>query len=410
MKTHNILLLATLDTKGAEALYLSRQIKDLGGQPLLVDISMRRDERAIPAETSADEVARAGGSSLENLSNSGDMDANMETVIKGATLIASRLLKEGKIAGIVGIGGYTGSFVITSVMHSLPFGLPKIMVSSAAGMRGVSNLFIKTSDVMLFHSVVEIAGLSDAVRNVLDRAACALWAMLRGPVTDPFIDRTKAIAMTMMSPCEKSARFVRNGLEVDGAQVIGFHANGVGDQAMEEMVAAGLFRGVVDLAPGGVAEHLYGFMRDAGPSRLQTAGRFAIPQVVATCGLNHITPTRSSWPMLADRRKRDLDRFRTWMRATPGELRQISEAFALKLNLALGAVRVLIPLRGWSSIDRPGSPTYDPEEDLLFIRALKQNLRKNIEVVEVDANLEDPEFGAALLDAARELFGVTPKV
>lgn len=404
-----ILLIATLDTKGAEALYLKERLEKLGARPLLMDLSMRYGEKAIPADFSADHVARAGGRSLESLSNSREMNANMETVIKGAKLIAANLLKEGKTAAVIGIGGYTGSFVITSVMQSLPFGFPKIMVSSAAGMRGVSNLFINTSDIMLFHSVVEIAGLSDLVRNILDRAACALTAMLAGPVTNPSVNPKKAIAMTMMSPCESTARFVRNGLEKKGFQVVGFHANGIGDQAMEEMIAAGLFRGVIDLAPGGVGEHLYGFMRDAGPGRLQSAGRFAIPQIISTCGLNHITPSRSSWPLLANRRKHDLDRFRTWMRPTTSELHQIAEVFALKLNLSLGPVKVFIPLRGWSSVDRPGTPTYDPEEDALFVRTLRENLKEGIEIIEVDANMEDRRFASELLDSAYGLFGIQAK-
>lgn len=401
-----ILLLATLDTKGAEALYLSETLRSLGAQPLLMDLSMRYRDRSIRADIPADEVAQAGKSSLKKLSDSRDMTANMETIVNGASRIASELLREGKIGGIIGIGGYTGSFVAASVMQVLPFGFPKVMVSSAAGMRGVSNLFIKTSDIMLFHSVVEIAGLSDPLRNVLDRAACALCAMAHGPVTAPIIDRERAIAMTMMSPCEDCARLIRSGLESLGLQAIGFHANGIGDRAMEEMIEAGLFRGVIDLAPGGVGEHLYGFMRDAGPDRLETAGKLGMPQIISTCGVNHITPSRSSWPLFSSRRKCDLDKFRTWLRTTPEELREIAEAFALKLNDSSGAVKVFVPLRGWSAVDRPGGPTYDPEEDAIFSGMLRRSLRKDIEVVEVDANMEDPEFAAAVLKAASELFGI----
>lgn len=400
-----ILVLATLDTKGAEALYLSETLRSRGAEPLLMDLSMRYGDRSIRADISADEVARAGESSLKRLSGSRDMTANMDTVVHGASHIARELARKGKIAGAIGIGGYTGSFVVTAVMQVLPFGFPKVMVSSAAGMRGVSNLFFDTSDTVLFHSVVEISGLSNPVRNVLERASCALLAMLSGPVTDPGIDRETAIAMTMMSPCENCARSVRRGLEAQGYQVIGFHANGVGDRAMEEMIGAGCFRGVIDLAPGGVGEHLYGFMRDAGPDRLESAGRLGLPQIISTCGVNHITPSRSSWPLFKARRRSDLDKFRTWLRTTPHELREIAETFALKLNRSSGPVRILIPLRGWSSVDRPGGPTYDPEEDRIFCGTLKETLKQGIEVVEVDANMEDPEFASAILSAACELFG-----
>jgi uncharacterized protein (UPF0261 family) len=400
----SILVLATLDTKGAEGLYLSGSLKSFGAEPLLMDLSMRHGDPSIQADIPAEDVARAGGSSLDSLSNSVDMTANMEIVVAGASLIASDLVRKGRIGGIVGIGGYTGSYVITSVMQGLPFGFPKIMVSAAAGMRGVSNLFLDTSDIMLFHSVLEISGLSDPVRNVLERAACAMSAMLRGPVTAPAVDRDRAIAMTMMSPCESCARMVRTAFENRGFQVIGFHANGVGDRAMEDMVRSGLFKGVIDLAPGGVGEHLYGFMRDAGPDRLEAAGALGLPQIISTCGVNHFTPPRSLWPSMSTRRRCDLDKLRSWLRTTPGELSEIAGAFATKLNRSAGPVKMVIPLRGWSSVDREGRPTYDPEEDAIFCRTLKKSLKKEIEIVEVDANMEDRAFASALLNAAFELF------
>ena len=401
-----VLILATLDTKGPEALYLCDMLRDLGEEPLLIDLSMRYGDRVDRSIISAEKVAEAGGSSLEVLSESREMGTSMEVMISGATSIARTLVKERKVRGVIGIGGYTGTFMITAVMQALPFGLPKIMVSSAAALPGLSNQFLKTSDIMLFHSVIEISGLSDPVRNVIGRAVHALSGILRGPVADPVIDKSKAIAMTMLNICEKCAKSVRLALEKEGYQVIGFHAAGISDRAMEEMIAEGLFRTVIDLAPGGVGEHLYGFMRDAGPHRLEAAGKAGIPQIISTCGVNHITPSRSmTGPGYRERRTYHLDRFRTWFRMTPDELREVSEVFAGKLNCSSGRVKVLIPLRGWSSIESPGSPTYDPEEDAIFVRGLKRTLKKEIEVIEVDANMEDPEFSAAVISAAFEALG-----
>jgi uncharacterized protein (UPF0261 family) len=330
----------------------------------------------------------------------------MKCMVNGAIIIARKLVNDGKVSGVLGIGGCTGTLMITKVLQSLPFGLPKVMVSSAASQPGLSNQFLKTSDIMLFHSVIEIFGFSDPVRNILERAAYALNGMVQGAVIAPVIDRERAVAMTMMSPCEKCARSVRLDLEKEGYQVIGFHANGVSDRAMEDMVGAGQFRGVVDLAPGGVGEHLYRFMRDAGPNRLETAGRLGMPQVISMCGVNHITPSRSMVkPKHRKRRKYDLDAFRTWIRMTPKELREVSKVFAGKLNKSTGSVKILVPLKGWSSVDSPESPTYDPEEDMIFVKDLRSKLRKEIEIIEVDASMEDPEFSHAVVDAATHLFG-----
>jgi len=291
------------------------------------------------------------------------------------------------------------------VMHSLPFGFPKILVSSAAALPGLSTRFLQTSDILLFNSVVEIAGQTGLLRNALDRAALAMAGMLQGRVTEPSAGRTKAIAMTMVSPCEKCARTVRAGLEKRGYGVVGFHATGIGDRAMEAMLSEGRFTGVIDLAPGGVGEHLYGFMRDAGPNRLESAGRMGIPQLISTCGVNHITPRKSRYTREHDlRRKHPIDRLRTWLRMSPVELKEVAALFAEKLNWSRGPVRVVIPLRGWSSVDAPGNATYDPQEDRLFTKELRKTLKKDIEIVEVDANMEDPEFAEAVVKAALDLF------
>jgi uncharacterized protein (UPF0261 family) len=402
----NLLIIATMDTKGEEALYLRDLLKKLNGEPLLMDLSMRYGDRPIESEISATEVAKAGGCSLEQLSHSKDMTTNMKCMVNGAITIARKLVNDGKLSGVLGIGGCTGTLMITKILQSLPFGIPKVMVSPAAAQPGLSNQFLKTSDIMLFHSVIEIFGFSDPVRNILERAAYALQGMAQGPVVPPIIDRERAVAMTMMSPCEKCARSVRLTMEQQGYQVIGFHANGIGDRAMEDMVGAGQFRGVIDLAPGGVGEHIYRFMRDAGPNRLEAAGRLGIPQVISMCGMNHITPSRSVMkPKHRKRRKYDLDAFRTWIRMTPKELREVSSVLAGKLNRSAGSVKIIVPLKGWSSVDSPESPTYDPEEDALFVKELRSKLRKEIKIIEVDANMEDPEFSRAVFDAATHLFG-----
>lgn len=400
-----VLILATLDTKGPEALYLRGRIEERRQKPFLMDLSARGERRKSEADIPASDVARAGGASLKQLASCRNRDLNMEVMVSGAVRIAQRLAQENKIHGILGIGGYSGSLMTAEVMHSLPFGFPKILVSSAAAIPGLSTRFLQTNDILLFNSVVEIAGLTRLLKNVLDRAVLAMVGILQGQVTEPSTDRMRAIAMTMLSPCEGCARTVRAGLEKRAYQVVGFHATGIGDRAMEAMISEGLFKGVIDLAPGGVGEHLYGFMRDAGPNRLESAGRMGIPQIISTCGVNHITPRKSKYTREHDlRRRHDIDGLRTWLRMSPRELKEVAAVFAEKLNLSKGPVKVLIPLRGWSSVDAPGSPTYDPAEDRLFTTELRKALKKGIEIVEVDANMEDPEFADALTRAALELF------
>jgi uncharacterized protein (UPF0261 family) len=400
-----VLILATMDTKGPEALYLRSKIHEWGQKPLLMDFSTKGKRQKSEADIPASEVAKAGKSTLKQLASCRARDLNMEVMVSGAVKITNRLVREGKIHGVLGIGGYSGFLMASEVMRSLAFGFPKILVSSAAASPGLSTRLIQTSDIVLFNSVVEIAGLTGLLRNVLDRAALAMVGMVQGAVTEPSTDRMKAIAMTMLSPCEGCARTVRAALEKREYPVVGFHATGIGDRAMEAMISEGLFRGVIDLAPGGVGEHLYGFMRDAGPTRLEAAGRMGIPQIISTCGVNHITPRKSTYTAEHDlRRKHDIDRLRTWLRMSPRELKEVAALFAEKLNLSRGPVKLVIPLRGWSSVDSPGNPTYDPEEDRLFTTELRKTLKKGIQIVEVDANMEDPEFAKAIIKVALDLF------
>jgi uncharacterized protein (UPF0261 family) len=365
----------------------------MGGEGLLVgDITPRQ-------------VAEAGGSSLEAIWSSRERAKITAIIIAGAARLAGQFLAAGKIDGVVGVGGSTGSLMATEVMRTLPFGLPKLMISSTAALPGLSTRYIGTGDIALFHSVVEISGVSDLLKNVFDRAAFAMAGMVSEDITPPKAGKGKAIALTMLGPCEKCASLVRMGLERSGYQVIGFSAAGIGDRAMETMIAEGLFQGVIDLAPGGVGEHLFGFMRDAGPNRMESAGLAGIPQVISSCSVNHMTPSKSKYkPDFDQRRKYDLDKYRSWLRLNPDELKAVAEIFAAKLNLAKGPVKMIIPQKGWSGVDRPGQPTYDPAEDRVFIDTLKARLNPQIAILEVDANMEEPQFAQAVIHLALKIF------
>lgn len=399
-----ILIISTLDTKSEETLYLKDRITGLGLKPLLMDISMRGAKDSV-CDITPDRVAAAGGSSFKKISNSRERTHITNIMMTGASRIAGELLGDSKLAGVIAVGGSTGTLMATEVMRSLPFGIPKLMISSTATLPGLSTRYIGTGDIALFHSVIEISGVTDMLKNVMDRAASALAGMVKGKITSPKAEKRNAIALTMLGPCEKCASSVRMAMEQKGFQVIGFSAAGIGDKAMEDMIAAGFFNGVIDLAPGGVGEHLFGFMRDAGPRRMETAGALGIPQIISTCSVNHMTPAKSKYkPEFHQRRKYDLDKFRSWLRLSPDELKQVAGVFAEKLNKTSGPVKILVPLDGWSSVDSPANPTYDPEEDRFFTRALREKLKPEIPIIEVDANMEDPEFAKAVVGAALEIF------
>jgi uncharacterized protein (UPF0261 family) len=400
----SVLVISTLDTKGQETLYLKDKLSAIGLEPILMDISGRGSDIAgidIPAAR----VAEAGGGSFEEIQSSRDRTRITNIMMAGGSRLAADLLAGRKLDGVIALGGSTGSLMGSEVMRSLPFGIPKVMISSTAALPGLSTRYIGTGDIALFHSVVEISGTSNLLKNVMDRAAHALAGMVSDDIASPKPEIGKAIALTMLGPCEKCASSVRIALEAKGYQIIGFSAAGIGDRAMEDMIADGFFQGVIDLAPGGVGEHHFGFMRDAGPNRLETAGKLGLPQIISTCSVNHMTPARSKYkPEFHERRKFDLDKLRTWIRLAPEELKEVAGVFAEKLNRAKGPVVVLIPQKGWSAADLPGNDTHDPAEDQLFTQVLREQLKPDIKIIEVASNMEDPEFAAAVVENAVKIF------
>ena len=402
--SNTVLIISTLDTKREETRYLKYKFKEIDVLPLLMDLSMLGKEKS-HAELTPSQVASAGCSTIEEINKSKERSTITNIIIEGASKIAKDLYDAGKIDGIMALGGSTGSLMATDVMRALPFGIPKLMISSTAALPGLSTKYIGTSDILLFHSVIEISGVTDMLSNVIDRACYAMKGMIKY-VNNPLSAKSrKTIAMTMLGPCEQCASSVREALEKKGFQVTGFSAVGVGDKAMEEMIAQGFFHGVIDLAPGGVGEHYFGYMRDGGPNRLESAGKRGIPQIISTCSVNHMTPSRSKYKKeFYERRKYDLDKFRTWLRLSTDELQLVAKEFARKLNSAQAPVKIMVPLQGWSSVDCKGNPTYDPKEDQVFVEILRNELDPKVEIIEIDANMEDQVFSREIVKAALELF------
>lgn len=401
-----ILVVSTLDTKGPETLYLRDQIRDTGGNPVVLDLSMSGESPE--ADITPSEVAKAAGTKIEEIRASRERKKITRQMIGGAVSLAGDLLKTGRLAGVIGLGGSTGSLMATDVMRSMPFGVPKLMVSSTAALPGLATRYIGTGDLCILHTVIEITGLSRPLKNVLDRAAAAMVGMAQvEPLTVESARRAgePLVAMSMFGPTEKCAERVHRALENAGYQVIGFSAAGVCDRAMEQMIGQRFFDAVVELAPGGVGEEILGGMRAAGEDRMTTAGKLGIPQVVAPGGLNLTSQRKSRYkPEHHQRRKFDLDELRTFLRVSDEEMEQIARVFAQKLNQSDGPVTFLFPARGWSALDPPEGHMFDADQDRLFLKMLTDLAGSTVNIREVDANLEDEAFAEAVEEACLELF------
>ncbi len=401
-----VLLVSTLDTKFEETMFLRDKIRDLGAKALIMDLSMSRE---VPgADIAPAQVAAAAGTNIEAIRASSERKKITDQMIVGAVNTAMNILAEGRLAGVIGLGGSTGSLMATEVMRALPFGVPKLMVSSAAALPGLSTHYIGTGDITIFHTVIEICGLSKPLRNVLERAAGAIVGMAGAEPLTVQSARSEGqplIAISRFGPTEHCASHVQKRLESEGYQVIGFHAAGVCDRAMEQMIGMRFFDGVVDLTPGAVGEELLGGMRAAGPDRLTNAGKLGIPQVVAPGGVNLMSPRKSRYkPEYHERRKFDLDSLRTLIRLSDAEMRQVSEVFVKKLADAMGPTILVFPTQGWSEVDKPSSHMFDPIQDRIFLNVIKESLGSKLDIREIDANLEDDKFAEAVEEACLEVF------
>ncbi|MHB8204969.1 MAG: Tm-1-like ATP-binding domain-containing protein [Desulfomonilaceae bacterium] len=402
-----VLLLSTLDTKGPETFYLRDSIKTRGGACSILDMSMSGEFPG--ADITSSETARAAGADIEDIRVSKERKKITRQMISGATKIATDLMKSGRLGGVIGLGGSTGSLMATDVMRALPFGVPKLMVSSTAALPGLATRYIGTGDIAVLHTVIEISGLSKPLMNLLDRAAAAITGMATVDSLTVQSSRDSGVplvAMSMFGPTERCSHTVRQSLESSGYQVIGFSAAGICDRAMEEMISEGFFDAVVELAPGGVGEEYLGGMRAAGANRLTSAAKIGIPQVIAPGGVNLTSPRKSRYkPEHHERRKFELDELRTFLRVSDEEIVGVAKVFAEKLNQAKGPTIILFPTQGWSAVDPPSGHMFDRDQDRLFLMTLKEALLSDhVTIREVNANLEEQAFAKAVASACLEIF------
>ena len=403
-----ILILVMAEEKWEEADFLRQQIESRGHKARILDMGLLGEAQGT-CDITREEVILASGRSPDEVARISDRGKRMPVMVDGAKQKAMELYSHDELTGIISLGGTTGTRMGTSIMKSLPFGIPKLAVSSTAALPGLASRYIGTSDITLMHSVVEIAGLNNMMKNVLARAAGAICGMVEGsdrvPVSLDTGGETRLIAMTHFGPCEECAVNVRNQLEQKGYQVIGFSAAGIGDRAMEEIIERqNIFSAVIDLATGGVGEELLGFTRAAGPTRLEAAGNIGIPQIIATSGVNFGSPLKRKYkPEYASRKKYDYDAARTFLRLSADEMVMVADKMADKLNRAKGPVTLLIPLGGWSSVDRKCTDFYDKDLDRVFVEELKKKLRSDIEIIEVDADLDTSEFAQEVVKAFQSL-------
>jgi uncharacterized protein (UPF0261 family) len=392
-----IVIVGALDTKGIEFQFVRDLIRDNGLETIVVDFGVMGDPSFKPDVTAA-EVARAGGSTLSELRAKADKTFAMRTMSTGLAKVVTDLHAAGRLGGILGMGGGGGTSIATAAMRGLPTGVPKLMVSTLAS--GDIAPFVGSRDITMMPSVVDVAGLNSISRRIYTNAAAAMVGMVRQTTEVVTTEEKHLITASMFgntTPCINHAREI---LEGENYEVLVFHATGTGGRTLEELIADGYITANLDLTTTELADEVCGGVLSAGPDRLMAAARSGVPTVLAPGCVDMANfGARADMPQkYQSRLLYEWNPNVTLMRTNVDENRTIGEMIARAANASTGPVAILIPLRGVSQLDSPGGAFWDLEADGTCYKAIEENLKPGIPYIEMNHNINDPEFAEKAVD------------
>ncbi len=394
-----IALIGALDTKGEEFAFVQAALLRRGHQTVVIDTGVIGEPRLTP-DIPAAALATAGGATLHALRQQADRGQAITIMAQGAAIIASQLYADGRIDGILGMGGSAGTTIATAAMRALPVGFPKLMVSTLAS--GDTAPYVGVSDILMLPAVVDVAGVNRISARIFANAAGAMSGMVE--TEPPTITEKPLIAASMFGNTTQLVDQCRKLLEAQGYEVLVFHATGTGGKTMESLIDAGYINGVLDVTTTEWADELVGGILTAGPTRLDAAARHGIPQVIAPGCLDMVNfGARDKIPeKFAERQFYMWNPSVTLMRTTPVENAELGRILAEKANQASAPVAFYLPLRGVSVLDSPGGEFWQPAANQALFTAIKQTVRADIPVYELDNNINDAAFAQAVVQKLLE--------
>lgn len=395
-----VILVATLDTKGEEALFMRTCIRDAGLPVRVVDVGVL-GQPFFEADVPREHVAARAGVTLSALAEREDRARAVDAMCKGVKAIVSDLYNAGEVAGVIALGGSGGTTLGTAAMRVLPLGVPKLMLSTLAA--GDISDYVGTKDICMMHSVVDFCGVNALSEPVLRNACGAICGMAQANLSnaaaqkgEPQFNRA-LVAASMFGVTTACVNKARDFLDKVNLELVPFHATGSGGRVMESLIAEGYFRGVLDITTTEWADEVVGGSLSAGPNRLEAAGKAGLPQVIAPGALDMVNFVGAdAFPERFERRKVHRHNENViLMRTTPEECRTIGRRIAEKLNAAKGPTTVMFPTEGLSALDKEGSVFYDSEADLALLEALQRYCKPEVEVRALELHINDDAFAAA---------------
>ncbi len=396
-----IVVVGALDTKGEEFAFVKAQLKKKRFKTVVIDFGVL-GEPAFQPDISRAEVCAAGGGELERFRFGEHKDEAMQAMSTGLAVIVRHLHDAGLLDGIIGMGGSGGTSIATSAMRALPVGVPKLMVSTIGG--GDVSAYAGTKDITFMPSIVDVAGFNRISRLIYTNAAGAIAGMVGMSRPEATEDKPLIVA-SMFGNTTKAVDHARGLLEQQGYEVLVFHATGTGGKTMESLIADGLISGSLDITTTELADEVCGGVLSAGPDRCWAASRAGIPAVLVPGCVD----MANFWGVdtVPEKYKgRNLYQWNpnvTLMRTNADENVKMGQMLAAAANAATAPVAILLPLKGVSQLDSPGGAFWDEAADRACYEAIKQNLKRSIPVIEVDHNINDPEFSAKAAETLQEM-------
>ena len=401
MKKKNVLLVATMDTKFREASFIESCLKESGRSVQIMDAGIRGDS-PVPVTIARQDVARAGGKTLEQVQSIGHEGKALDIMLKGACKIAKTLYEKGAFNGVISLGGSMGTTLGTGVMRQFPIGIPKVMISTMASRD--TRAFVGTKDILMLHAVCDLSGLNRFSRKILHNGAMAMVGMTSKRQKDISSDKPM-IFISTLGTTEKCVQEIRACLETQGKEVVVFHTVGSGGRAMEELMASVAIEAVVDLSLHEMADHRFGGDYDAGPERGSVALKKGIPVVLVPGNIDFLVagPPEQAQKDFPNRPYHVHNSAITVVRSTQKEMEIIGRQVGDFCKKAPGPYTIVVPMQGFSAFDAKEGPLHDPQGPSHFVKGLKERLSDASRLHTLPYHINDSEFATTVIDKLHDL-------
>jgi uncharacterized protein (UPF0261 family) len=402
-KNRTVLVIATLDTKGEETLFVKGLIEERGIRTLVMDVGITGKSPFNP-DIPSNKVAEATSRTLQELLSFGDEARAMGEMGKGAERIVEERFEKGDFDGVIALGGTMGTALALRVFRRLPIGVTKVLVSTVALSYFVTPQTVH-SDIMMIQVATDLWGLNRLAKRDLTKAALAVASAVDSE-EEVLEESAPFIAMTTLGGSYlKYASPVKKALEKEGYEVAVFHSVSMQGAIMERLIEEGKVDGLLDLCPQEVLAELSGGFC-CSPGRLEAAAKMGIPQVVGPGGLGFFPASTSEDipEKFKGRLTKAHNEIATGVKASKEEMAETAKIMASKLNKSHGPVAFVIPEKGFLEYDRPGGFWHDPQGRKIYIDTLRNCLRSDIEFVSLNCHINDTEYAEKVSEIALRLF------